>query len=124
MKTIIEDFKNDINSLLEVKIDMGKNVDYLDNHHDFSGVTQLYQTHRDAYEVINDIFFKLFPEELQWGCQNVITAWQNLVNADSASLIANALYKNNQHDNLSEDFARLRILADDATVRYGNLIAA
>ena len=124
MKAIIEDFRSSVGSLFEVKIGMVKNADYLDNLDDFSGVTMLYQMNHESYEVINDIFFKLFPEEMQWGCQNVITAWRNLINAEFFPLVKNALNKHYQQENLDEDFAKLRMLADIVTVRYNNLVAA
>jgi hypothetical protein len=122
MKTIIEDLKNNVERLFEVKIGMAKNIEYLDDHKDFSEVTHLYQMNHEVFEVVNDIFFKLFPEN-QWGCQNIITAWRNLVNVEFYPLFNDALTNSCQSERLVEDFGRLRVLAEAATERYNNLMA-
>jgi hypothetical protein len=124
MKTIIDDVKTSIDTLFEIKITMGKNVYYLDDHQDFSGVTKLYQLNHEVYEVINDIFFKLFPDEIQWGCQNIMTAWQNLLNSQFRLLLKEALEKYYIVKSLNSDFEKLRSFANEATERYNQLMAA
>jgi len=124
MKAIVDNLKLTLDALLEIKIGMSKNTELLDLHKDFSEVNKLYQMNSEVYGVINDIFHKLFPEEMPWGCQTVITSWQNLFNANFHPMLYDALYKHYQQQQIDHDLYRLNQLADEADKRYNQLIAA
>ena len=124
MDAILNDLKLALDTLQEVKIGMVKNGKILDIHKDFSGVNRLYQINGEVYEVINDIFFKLFPDEIPWGSQSVFRAWQNVFNTNLYPVFYKALYKYYQEKKVYDDLYKLKLLTDEAELYYNNLIAA
>lgn len=56
MKAIVDHLKLSLDDLLDVKIGTIQNTDFLDKHHDFAGLTQLYQLNNIAHDLINDFF--------------------------------------------------------------------
>ena len=125
MEAIVDNFKQTVDALLELKIGMSKNIDLLDEHSDFSDVTELYMMMSgEVYELINNVFCKLFPDEARWGCQTIITCWQNLFDADFHRLLHKAMDQYYHSQQIDYDLVKLRHLTDEATKRYNVLIAA
>ncbi len=124
MKVIVDHLKLTLDDLLDVKIGTIQNTDFLDKHHDFDGVTELYQLNYQAYELINDIFFKLFPDEIQWGSQSVFRAWENLFNANLHPIFYEALYKYYQSKKVDHDLFELKTIAEEVKKQYDSLMSA
>ncbi len=123
MKTIIDQLKLTLDDLLEVRIGMQKHEQEFDTR-DFCANNRLYQLYNEVHEVLNDIFFKLLPEEIAWGSQSLFTAWGNIFNANNHPKLTEALYQHFQQDKVDEDLYQLRQLADNALQRYHQLLAA
>jgi len=122
MKAIIDQLKLTLDDLLEVRIGMQKNEDEFDAR-DFCANNRLHQVFNEVHEVINNIFFKLLPEEIPWGSQSLFVAWGNIFDANNHPKFTNALYQHYQQDKIDDDLSQLRQLADRALQGYHYLLA-
>jgi hypothetical protein len=123
MKAIIDQMKLTLDDLLEVRIGMQKHEDQFDAR-DFCGNNLLYQLYNEVHELVNDIFFKLLPEELDCGSQTLFTAWGNVFDAGNHPKLMEALYLHFNPKRIDQDLYKLRQLADNALDRYQGLLAA
>lgn len=123
MKAIVDNLKLKIDTLFDVKIGMEQNEELLDKI-DFCAANRLYQMSGEAYKVINDIFFKLLPDEMPWGCQNVFTLNINFSNPNFYAALDHALNTRYEIKQVNLDIQRLNEITDDIYSSYYALFAA